>query len=123
MSDEAGMMGVTESGGQKPSTPTELRILARGWRNAVKPTPGQRHQKSTNRNGIASEPVRPQAPLCLSPSRELLLGICYLREVPEQPLGWSGVLQFRFSNSFDAVFEIAAASQMAGINRLNLSRC
>jgi hypothetical protein len=30
---------------QAHSTPTELRILARGWRNAVKPTPGQRHQK------------------------------------------------------------------------------
>ena len=32
-------------GDEEPPTPTGLRISARGWRNAVKPTPGQPHQK------------------------------------------------------------------------------
>ncbi len=32
--------GVTESGGQKPSTPTEVRISSRGWRSGTEPTPG-----------------------------------------------------------------------------------
>ena len=32
-------------GDEEPPTPTGLCISARGWRNAVKPTPGQPHQK------------------------------------------------------------------------------
>ena len=40
-------------GDEEPSTPTGLCILARGWRNAVKPTPGQRTKKFHNPNGVA----------------------------------------------------------------------
>ena len=43
-------------GDEEPSTPTGLCILARGWRNAVKPTPGQRTKKFYNPNGVASDP-------------------------------------------------------------------
>ena len=44
---------------KNPSTPTGLCISARGWRNAVKPTPGQPHQKLPNPNGVASGPEKP----------------------------------------------------------------